>query len=384
MKKKNIAIILSGGTGKRFNGVKPKQFYKIGKKTILEHCLINILEEDFYKIVIVSHQSVINLTKSNFKNKKIVVIKGGKNRQDSVKNALLGIKKFRPDNVIIHDSVRPFYSNKLLRTILKKINTSDSVIPIIKIHDSLRYLNKKEYKNVNRDNIFAIQTPQGFNYRKIFNAYKNLDKIYTDDSMIAFENNIKITTIDGERDNIKITTKSDYDYVKTKIMKKTLNIRIGQGFDVHNLIPGKNLILCGIKIPYSKKLEGHSDADVGFHCIVDSILGAIGKGDIGEHFPPSEAKWKDKPSIFFMNYTRDLLKKKKFKINNLDLTLICEKPKLTKYKERMKKSISKALFLEKERINIKATTTEKLGFVGRQEGIACQSVVSVSELNEEL
>ena len=314
MKKKNIAIILSGGTGKRFNGVKPKQFYKIGDKTILEHCLINILEEDFYKIVIVSHQSVINLTKSSFENKKIVVIKGGKNRQDSVKNALLGIKKFRPDNVIIHDSVRPFYSNKLLRTILKKINTSDSVIPIIKIHDSLRYLNKKEYKNVNRDNIFAIQTPQGFNYRKIFNAYKNLDKIYTDDSMIAFENNIKITTIDGERDNIKITTKSDYDYVKTKIMKKTLNIRIGQGFDVHNLIPGKNLILCGIKIPYSKKLEGHSDADVGFHCIVDSILGAIGKGDIGEHFPPSEAKWKDKPSIFFMNYTRDLLKKKNSKL----------------------------------------------------------------------
>ena len=312
MKKKNIAIILSGGTGKRFNGVKPKQFYKIGDKTILEHCLINILEEDFYKIVIVSHQSVINLTKSNFKNKKIVVIKGGKNRQDSVKNALLGIKKFRPDNVIIHDSVRPFYSNKLLRTILKKINTSDSVIPIIKIHDSLRYLNKKEYKNVERDNIFAIQTPQGFNYRKIFNAYKNLDKIYTDDSMIAFENNIKITTIDGERDNIKITTKSDYDYVKTKIMKKTLNIRIGQGFDVHNLIPGKNLILCGIKIPYSKKLEGHSDADVGFHCIVDSILGAIGKVHIGEHFPPSEAKWKEKPSIFFMNYPSHLLKKKKF------------------------------------------------------------------------
>ncbi|MBF91922.1 MAG: 2-C-methyl-D-erythritol 2,4-cyclodiphosphate synthase [Rickettsiales bacterium] len=382
MKKKNIAIILSGGIGKRFNGEVPKQFYKIGDKTILEHSLINILELKFYKIIVVSHKSIIHLTKSNFKDKKIIVINGGKNRQDSVKNALLAIKKFKPDNVIIHDAVRPFYSKELLIKIVKKLNTSYSAVPVLRVHDSLRYLNKQKYKNIERDNIFTIQTPQGFNYKKIFNAYKNLDKIYTDDSMIAFENNIKINTIEGERDNIKITTKNDYDYAKKKIMKKTLNIRIGQGFDVHNLIPGKYLILCGIKIPYSKKLEGHSDADVGFHCIVDSILGAIGKGDIGEHFPPSEQKWKDKPSIFFMNYTKNLLIQKKFQINNLDLTLICEKPKLTKYKEKMKLSISKALLLDKEKINIKATTTEKLGFVGRQEGIACQSVVSVSELDE--
>ena len=159
--------------------------------------------------------------------------------------------------------------------------------------------------------------------------------------------------------------------------------RVGSGFDVHNLVPGNFLIIFGIKIPFNKRLEGHSDADVGFHSIVDSILGALGKGDIGDHFPPSQNKWKNKESSYFLKHSYKILKKEGWIINNLDLTLICEKPKITVYKNKMIESIKDILSIEKEKINIKATTTEKLGFIGRNEGIACQSIISISKDNVE-
>ena len=382
MKKTNIAIILSGGIGKRFNGSLPKQNYEINNKSILELSLLKFLKKDFHKIIIVSHKKIIGKTKRNHENTKIKVVLGGKSRQDSVKQGLIEAKKYQPDNVLIHDSVRPFFSNNLLEKLVFQLNNNDCVFPILKINDSIRFIDKKNYKNVDRENVFSIQTPQGFNFKKIFNIYKKIEKNYTDDSIIAFENGIKISTIEGERDNFKITTREDYEYAKERFKKKEMPIRIGQGFDVHNFTVGNNLIILGVKIPFNKSLEGHSDADVGFHCIVDSILGAIGKGDIGDHFPPSDQKWKNKPSKFFMDFSKNLLEKEKFKINNIDVTLICEKPNFSKYKHKMRKSISDTLNLEIDKINVKATTTEKLGFVGRQEGIACQSVVSISKIDE--
>ncbi len=382
MKKKNIAIILSGGIGKRFNGKLPKQNYKINNKSILELSLLKFLKKDFHKIIIVSHKTIIIKTKKKYENVKIKVVLGGKSRQDSVKKGLIEAKKYQPDNVIIHDSVRPFFSNYLLDKLIYKLNNNNCVFPILKINDSIRFIDKKNYKNINRENVFSIQTPQGFNFKKIYNTYQKIKKNYTDDSIIAFENGIKISTIDGERDNFKITTKEDYEYAKQRFNNKEMSIRIGQGFDVHNFTAGKYIIILGVKIPFNKSLEGHSDADVGFHCIVDSILGAIGKGDIGDHFPPSDPKWKNKPSKYFMDFSKNLLIKEKFKINNIDVTLICEKPNFTQYKNKMRKSISDTLDLEIDKINVKATTTEKLGFVGREEGIACQSVVSISKIDE--
>ena len=202
--------------------------------------------------------------------------------------------------------------------------------------------------------------------------------------MLAFENGNNIELIPGELLNFKITDKKDLNksFSIFNNMMNNCNIRTGSGFDVHKFTEGNSVLLLGIKIPFKKSLEGHSDADVGFHSIVDAILGSIGKGDIGEHFPPTEKKWKNKNSLFFLQYANNLLQKENFTINNLDITLICEKPKIINYKQKMKKKISQILKININLINIKGTTTESLGFLGREEGIACQSIITVSKKSD--
>ena len=384
MEKKNIAILLCGGVGKRFGEKIPKQLYKLNGRTILDISLTKLLDSNlFFKIFVVAHDSIFDDLIVKYQNKKVKIIRGGKERQNSVFNALKKSQKIKPDNVIIHDSVRPFFSGNLLNQICQKLKKNDAVIPVLNINDSLRFKDKDIYKDINRKNHFLIQTPQGFNFKKLYAAYKKINDLYSDDSIIAHNGNIKIYTINGERDNFKITTIEDYEFCKKRLMNTNVT-RVGSGFDVHNLVPGNFLIIFGIKIPFDKKLEGHSDADVGFHSIVDSILGALGKGDIGDHFPPNQNKWRNKESSYFLKHSYKILKKEGWIINNLDLTLICEKPKITVYKEKMVKNIKDILSIEKGKINIKATTTEKLGFIGRNEGIACQSIISISKENVEL
>ena len=202
--------------------------------------------------------------------------------------------------------------------------------------------------------------------------------------MLVFNNEKNVLLIPGEILNFKITEKNDLNK-SIKLLEgvmNNVNVRTGIGFDVHKFKKGKSLLLFGIKIPFNKSLVGHSDADVGFHSIVDAILGSIGKGDIGEHFPPTEKKWKNKNSLFFLDYANDLLQRESFTINNLDITLICERPKIINYKKKMKNKISSILKIDSNLINKKGTTTEKLGFLGREEGIACQSIVTVSKKND--
>ena len=385
MNKKNIALIVSGGEGKRFDKKKPKQFFKINEKTILEITVKKFIDSKLLdKIVVVCSKEYLTDTKKTLRNQNVLITLGGETRQDSVYNGLKFCKKFKPNKIIIHDVVRPFFSIKVLNDIFKKIERKVCVIPALKIFDSVRSIKSNNYSDINRDNLKLIQTPQGFNYNEIFNAhnrFKNLN--ITDDSLLAYKNGCKIKILEGEYFNFKITEKNDLERSKIIIAKNMNNTtRTGSGFDVHKFTKGNFLILFGIKIPFDKSLEGHSDADVGFHSLVDAILGAIGKGDIGEHFPPSEKKWKNKNSLFFLEYAANILDEENFKINNLDLTIICEKPKISKYKQKMKEKISKALNIKLNKINIKGTTTEKLGFLGREEGIACQANVTVSMKND--
>ncbi len=383
MQKSNLAIILSGGLGKRFNNKKPKQFFKINNLTIIEKSVNKFVESRLFdKIIIVSHDKFIKDTKLLFKNKQISIIKGGKTRQESVFNGLKEAKKKNPKYIFIHDSVRPFFSLNLLNSIFINLKKNICVIPTLDVYDSVRYLKKKDYQDVSRENLKLIQTPQGFCFNSIYEAHKNIKgSIYTDDSMVLYDFKNKIKLIKGEKSNFKITTKEDFEL--GKLLSKGLNymneIRVGTGFDVHRFKKGKFLKLFGIKIPFDKSLEGHSDADVGFHSIVDAVLGGLCLGDIGNHFPPTDKKWKDKASVFFMKYARDLLIKEKFKINNLDITLICENPRVSVYKSSFIKSVSEALNIDIKRVNIKGTTTEKLGFLGREEGIACQVSVTLSK-----
>ena len=383
MQKNNLAIILSGGTGTRFDKSKPKQFYKLNKKTIIEITVEKFVNSNLFNyIIVVSHKDFLKFTKNLFNNTNIKVILGGENRQKSVFNGLNAAKSFNPKYVLIHDAVRPFFSMNLLKRVLKNLEGEISVIPSINVYDSVRYFKNKKYSNVFRENLKLIQTPQGFCFNSIYEAHKkNKESIHTDDSMILYELKNKIKLIKGEKMNFKITTKEDYNIGKL-IVKENNNmsdIRVGTGFDVHKFKKGKKLKLFGITIPFDKSLDGHSDADVGFHSIVDAILGGLCLGDIGNHFPPTDNKWKNKQSIFFMTHVKKLLKNEKFKINNLDVTLICEKPKVSQYQKRFIKSIAEALDIDCRKINIKGTTTEKLGFLGREEGIACQVSVTLSK-----
>ena len=382
MQKNNLAIILSGGTGKRFDISKPKQFYKLNKKTIIETTVEKFVKSNLFKyIIVVSHKDFIKFTKNLFNNTNIKVILGGENRQKSVFNGLTAAKSLNPKYVLIHDAVRPFFSMNLLKKVLKKLEGEISVIPSINVYDSVRYFKNKKYSNVFRENLKLIQTPQGYCFNSIYEAHKkNKDSIHTDDSMILYELKNKIRLIKGEKINFKITTKEDYNIGKLIVKENNMSdIRVGTGFDVHKFKKGKKLKLFGITIPFDKSLDGHSDADVGFHSIVDAILGGLCLGDIGNHFPPTDNKWKNKPSIFFMTHAKKLLKNEKFRINNLDVTLICEKPKVSQYQKRFIRSIAEALDIDCRKINIKGTTTEKLGFLGREEGIACQVSVTLSK-----
>jgi 2-C-methyl-D-erythritol 4-phosphate cytidylyltransferase/2-C-methyl-D-erythritol 2,4-cyclodiphosphate synthase len=383
MQKNNLAIILSGGTGNRFNSPLPKQLHTINNKSIIELSVEKFINVKLFdSIIVVSHKDLIKKTAKLLPYKNIFFTKGGMTRQESVFNGLKKADKFKPKNIIIHDAVRPFFSEKLIKELLNNLKNHDGVIPSVNIYDSIRYDLKNNYKDVVRENLKLIQTPQAFKFKAIFEAHRKFKKNnFTDDSLILYKlkNNIKL--IKGEPSNFKITTKEDLKFGELLIKGENYmqDIRVGSGFDVHKFKQGDHLIIFGVKLPFKKSLEGHSDADVGFHSIVDAILGALCMGDIGNHFPPNDIKWKNKPSIFFMKHAKDLLKKNNFIINNLDITLICEEPKVSRYKNKFIMSVSKALELNRKLINIKGTTTEQLGFLGRKEGIACQVSVTISK-----
>ena len=295
---KVIALIVSGGEGKRFDKYLPKQFFKINGKSILEHCVKKFVDSNlFCKIVVVCNNEFINESKKVLSKYNISFVNGGNSRQESVYNGLKSIRKDSPSKVLIHDAVRPFFSTNLINEIIKRLKTNDSVIPSLKIFDSIRLFNKREYKNLKRENIKLIQTPQGFDFKKIYDAHKRFKKeIYTDDSLLFYNNGNKIKIISGEIMNIKVTEKKEFQDLKKIYEKKNndINFRVGNGFDVHKFRKGGKLKLLGVNLPFNKSLIGHSDADVGIHALVDAILGAISQGDIGEHFPPTDVKWKNK------------------------------------------------------------------------------------------
>lgn len=383
-------IILSGGLGKRFSKKLPKQFFKINGRTILEINLEKFVKfKLFSKIVVITDQKYLKKTKElckKFSRNLFDVEIGGKTRQLSSKNGCESLVKYNPRVVLIHDVARPFFDKTLLQNLIKNTKHDQGCIPVLKVQDSLTKISKtNQMEIVERENMYYIQTPQSFPFRKILEAHKKANKIdWTDDSSLALSNNLKIKFIDGLKENIKITTSDDLKVVNhlDKSMNKKYITRVGFGYDVHKFIEGTHIILCGIKIPFKKKLEGHSDADVGLHTIVDAILGAISQGDIGRHFPPTDKKWKNASSLIFLNKAKDLLLFEKAKIINIDLTFICEEPKIWNYYQKMVSFLSKQLEINKNQINIKATTTEKLGFLGRKEGIAAQASVTVSKLDE--
>ena len=364
----NYFIILAAGQSKRFNSKKLKQFDIYKNKPLFKHSLEKSIKSKLFKkiILVVNNKKKI---KEKF-SKNVVVILGGKERSDSSLIALKYIKKFKPTNVLIHDAARPNFTIKLLNNLIKSLKNNKAVIPAISSKDSIKYKIKSQLFNLNRKNSYLTQTPQAFKFKDLYKlSIKQKSKI-TDEASLFIENNIKIKFINGENLNNKITFKEDIENRK---------IYFGIGFDIHRLIKGKKLFLGGIKIPFHSGLKGHSDGDVIIHSVIDSILGAMKKKDIGTFFPDNQNKFKNIRSPKMLKPINEILNKENYYINNLDINLICEQPKVSKYRDKIIKSLSNLLGIDKELINLKGKTVEKLGLIGKEKAIACEVICSISE-----
>jgi 2-C-methyl-D-erythritol 4-phosphate cytidylyltransferase / 2-C-methyl-D-erythritol 2,4-cyclodiphosphate synthase len=362
----NYFVILAAGKGKRFDKNKPKQFFKYKNKQIIDHSIEKAVKSAlFKKIVIVTN----NL--KHFKNKKhsklINVIKGGRERSDSSLKALRYLAKFKPQNILIHDAARPNFSIKLLKNLIYQLKSNKAVVPIVHSKDSIKYKVKNELFNLDKDKAYLTQTPQAFKFKELYVLSTKRKNKISDESSLFISNNYKIKFINGEDNNNKITYKEDIKSTKTFF---------GIGFDIHRLIKNKKLYLGGIQIPFHSGLKGHSDGDVILHAIIDSLLGATRKKDIGTFFPNIK-KFKNIRSPKMLKPILDNLSKSKFFINNLDINLICEKPKVSKYRDKIINSISKLMTLDKDLINLKGKTVEKLGLIGKEKAIACEVIISI-------
>lgn len=381
--KKVIVIIGAAGSGKRMGSKIPKQYLNLGGKTILETAAIKFNKNKFVdEIILVANEEyiekIVEISHLSSYNKVKKVVPGGKERQDSIFNGISVAEADDDSIILIHDGARPFVSDETINGIIEQVGRGCSVVPGTKVKDTIRQVidnendsdnNFKNNKSVTlkRDNLYSIQTPQGFPYGVIKEAYIKAfnDQYYgTDDASLVERMGLDIQIIEGDYSNIKITTKEDLP----------MDIRVGNGYDVHKLVQGRKLILGGIEIPYEKGLLGHSDADVLTHALMDSLLGAAGLGDIGKSFPDNSIEFKDISSLELLKRVVEKLYMENYSICNVDIILIAEKPKISSFIFEMKVKLSETMGIDVSRINIKGTTTEKLGFEGRGEGIAAQAV----------
>ena len=365
----NYFVILAAGKGVRFDKKNQKQFFKFKNKQIIDHSIEKSLKSNLVKKVI-----VVTNNRNQLKNKKyfksISVIKGGEERSDSSLIAIKYLKKFKPKNIFIHDAARPNFSIKLLKNLISNLKKNKAVVPFIKSNDSIKYKIKGKFYNIDRKNTFLTQTPQAFRYKDLLVlAQKEKNKV-ADESALFIKHNYRVKFINGEGNNNKITFKNDLTTNKTFF---------GIGFDVHRLIKNKKLFLGGIKIPFHSGLQGHSDGDIILHAIIDALLGAMKQKDIGTYFPSNKNKFKNIRSPNMLRPILDNLYSMGFLINNLDINLICEQPKVSKYRRKIINSLSKLMKLDKNKINLKGKTVEKLGLIGKEKAMAAEAIISITK-----
>ena len=376
------ALIPAAGIGNRFSKTQNKLLYSVKGKTVLEHTvyafdnIFNITE-----IIIITQKDYFSVVENLFKNKlksNFKIVEGGKERQDSVR---MGLEEVTNPYVLIHDAARPFISREIILDSIKAFENHDAVLVAVPATDTIKVVKDNFVINTpDRKTLWQAQTPQGFKTDLILSLHKKAKEkniCLTDDASVCEWAKVPVFIIKGDYKNIKITTLSDINLLKT-YLGENMN-KIGQGYDVHKLSPNRKLILGGVEIPHSMGLEGHSDADVLLHSITDAIFGACALGDLGKHFPPSDNQYKDIDSMILLKKAYSLAKDKGYIISNIDSTIVAQKPKLSPYIEKMRENVSKALNIDVEQVSIKATTTEKLGFEGREEGISAQAIVLMTK-----
>lgn len=384
-------VIVAGGRGHRASGADtPKQYRRLAGSPVLTRaieCFSSHAQID--NILTVIHRDDLNHYEEAvvpITAKLLDPVIGGEMRQDSVRAGLEGLEDLNPQNVLIHDAARPFTDSKLVESVISSLRDHEGAVPALAVTDTLKRGNDGLIESdVDRTNLWGVQTPQGFSFKKLLEAHRAAQSAgktdFTDDSSIAEWHGMNVALVEGSPANVKLTTEADF-VIAEDCMSKSGTVqsgecRIGQGFDVHAFTEGDHVVLCGLKIPYVKSLAGHSDADVGLHALTDALLGAIGDGDIGAHFPPSDPKWRDASSDQFLRDACERVSKLGARIVNVDVTLICEAPKIGPHRDNMRVGIAEILQVEIARISVKATTTEGLGFTGRGEGIAAQATAMI-------
>ena len=365
----NYFVILAAGKSERFHNKIAKQFYYYKNKEVIDHSIEKSLNSNLFKMILIVTNNLNRLTKKKYP-KSVKIIKGGKDRSDSSLIALKYLKKFKPTNVLVHDAARPNFSVKLLKKLVNKIKKNKAVVPFISPNDSIKYKSKNQLFNLNRDKTLLTQTPQAFKFKDLYLLSLKQNAKITDEATLFIDNDYKINFIKGENENSKITYSNDAKLIKTYY---------GIGFDIHRLIKNKKLYLGGIKIPFHSGLQGHSDGDVILHAIIDAILGATKKKDIGTYFPSNRNKFKNIRSPKMIKPIVENLYKNNFSINNLDINLICEKPKVSKYRNKIMNSLSNLINVDKNKINLKGKTVEKLGLIGKEKAIACEVIISITK-----
>ncbi len=369
------ALIVAGGTGNRMGGEVPKPYRLLGSKPLISYGLQQFQHPAIAWIQPVIHAEHADLFASASAGYAYLPpVHGGHTRQASVKAGLEALAVHQPDFVLIHDAARPFLSRDMVLRIIAALESHDAVVPALPVFDTLRTLAGRD---IPRDDVLRIQTPQAFQFSKILQLHRAATHEVTDDAALWVASGGEIHYVAGDESNRKMTTAEDIRWAEAQLPRIT---KVGMGFDVHRLIPSDSgtMILGGVHIPSAFSLEGHSDADVVLHALVDAMLGAIAAGDIGMHFPPSDVKWKGADSSAFVLHALGLLREAAATISHVDITVIGEQPKIHPHREVMRAQLAGLLALDIRHVSMKATTTEKLGFTGRGEGLAAQVLVTVT------
>ena len=372
------AIIVAAGSGSRLGGQVPKQFQMLGGKPVLLWSVEVMLRcNKIAAIVVVAPEPDLDRVRAMLPHAwHVHVVAGGPTRTDSVRNGLEALDPVFPYQVLIHDAARPGLSTDVIEELLAALADTDAACPALPVTDALKDTTDGGVRSIARDGLVRVQTPQAFRWDVITSAYAETTGAAVDDLALVEARGAKIALTPGRQALMKITYPEDLAIVEKLIAAPAM--RVGTGFDVHGFEPGDAVILCGVRIPHSKKLEGHSDADAGWHALTDAILGALALGDIGDHFPPSDPQWKGGASVQFLKHAVKLAHDRGFRVANADITILAERPKISPHREAMRLATAEAMSVSLDVVSVKATTTEKLGFVGREEGIAAQAAVLLS------
>jgi 2-C-methyl-D-erythritol 4-phosphate cytidylyltransferase/2-C-methyl-D-erythritol 2,4-cyclodiphosphate synthase len=379
-----VALIVAGGRGARAGSGIPKQYRRLGDRELLRLTVWAFAQhEAIDAIAVVIHPADRALYDASVAGtpKMLAPASGGNTRQESVLRGLQALDPAGFDTVLIHDAARPFVSADLISRIIDQCARTGAAVPGLPATDTLKRVRDGRISaTVSRSEVFAVQTPQAFRLDAILAAHLKAQGVgrsdLTDDAAVAEFAGLAVGVIEGDAANIKITTAEDFDKAESMLTAR-METRTAQGFDVHAFCPGDGVWLCGVRIPHDRSLLGHSDADVGIHALTDALLGTIGEGDIGQHFPPSDPQWKDASSDRFLADAVRRVRERGGRIVNLDVTLVCEAPKIGPVREAMRQAIATVAQVDVSRVSVKATTSERLGFTGRGEGIAAFAVATV-------